>query len=95
MRSGVVRTLPGPDTRPPVQVPEEIRRRPAQRRVWMTSTGGRPGPVPGAVRHVPAENAGSSGKKNAPSIRRDEIGDVATTLQQVFRRDLDNPYAYT
>jgi len=56
MRYRVVRAIPGPDTRPPVQVPKEIRRRPAQRRVRMTSMGGRPGPVPGAVRHVRVED---------------------------------------
>jgi len=76
-----------------MQVQEEIRRRPAQRRVRMTSMGGRPGPVPGAVRHVHVEDPGSSGKENAPSVQRHQIGDWATTLQQVFCRDLDNPYA--
>lgn len=78
MRSGVVRSIPGPDTRPPMQVPEEIRRRPARRRIRMTTMGGRPGPVPGAVRHVRVEDAGSSGKENAPSIRQDQMGDGAT-----------------
>lgn len=79
MRFGVVPPVPEPDTRPPVQVPEEIRRRLARRRVRMTTMGGRPGPVPGAVRHVRVEDAGSSGKENAPSsVRRDQMGDGAT-----------------
>jgi len=93
MRFRVMRTLPGPDTWPPVQVPEEIRRRPAQRRVRMTSMGGRPGPVPGAVRHAHVEDPWSSGKENAPSVQRHQIGNWATTLQQVFCRNLVNPCA--